>query len=77
MANTTSTTVEPRIGRSVTIDRAAELLGCSRRTVYNWIRNGRLYTVRTLGRSQRVLIESLPRAAAAQARAGSRDASSV
>ncbi|HEX7089890.1 MAG TPA: helix-turn-helix domain-containing protein [Longimicrobiales bacterium] len=61
----------------MTIDRAAELLGCSRRTVYNWIRNGRLYTVRTLGRSQRVLIESLPRAAAAAARAGSRDASSV
>jgi excisionase family DNA binding protein len=59
---------EPRIGRSVTIDRAAELLGCSRRTIYNWIREGRLYTIRTLGRSQRVLIESLPRNAAAQAR---------
>jgi excisionase family DNA binding protein len=68
-----TTPAEPRIGRSVTIDRAAELLGCSRRTVYNWIRSGRLYTVRTLGRSQRVLIESLPRAAAQQARGGARN----
>ena len=49
----------PRIGRSVSIDRAAELLGCSRRTVYNLISSGWLQTVRTLGRSQRVLLESL------------------
>lgn len=59
----------PRIGRSVTIDRAAELLGCSRRTVYNRIAEGRLLTVKTLGRSQRVLIDSLPLAAALEARA--------
>jgi excisionase family DNA binding protein len=50
---------EPRIGRSVSIDQAAELLGVSRRTVYNRIRDGRLSTIRTLGGSQRVLIESL------------------
>ena len=49
----------PRIGRSVSIDRAAELLGCSRRTVYNLISSGWLQTVKTLGRSQRVLLESL------------------
>jgi excisionase family DNA binding protein len=49
----------PRIGRSVSIDRAAEQLGCSRRTVYNLISNGWLQTVRTLGRSQRVLVDSL------------------
>ena len=49
----------PRIGRSVSIDRAAELLGCSRRTVYNLISNGWLQTVKTLGRSQRVLLDSL------------------
>ena len=53
----------PRIGRSVSIDRAAELLGCSRRTVYNLISGGWLETVRTLGRSQRVTIESLERVA--------------
>ena len=49
----------PRIGRSVSIDRAAELLGCSRRTIYNLISGGWLQTVRTLGRSQRVLLDSL------------------
>lgn len=49
----------PRIGRSVSIDRAAELLGCSRRTVYNLISSGWLQTVRTLGGSQRVLLDSL------------------
>lgn len=50
---------EPRLGRSVTIDQAAVLLGVSRRTIYNRIRDGRLRTVRTLGASQRVLVESL------------------
>jgi excisionase family DNA binding protein len=48
-----------RIGRSVSLDHAAALLGVSRRTIYNRIREGRLQTVRTLGGSQRVLIESV------------------
>jgi excisionase family DNA binding protein len=51
---------EPRLGRSVSIDRAAALLGVSRRTIYNRISDGHLQTIRTLGGSQRVLIESLP-----------------
>jgi excisionase family DNA binding protein len=50
----------PRIGRSVSIDRAAEVLGVSRRTIYNRIRDGRLQSIRTPGGSQRILIESLP-----------------
>lgn len=51
---------EPRLGRSVSIDLAAQLMNVSRRTIYNWIREGRLQTIRTLGgRSQRVLVESL------------------
>jgi excisionase family DNA binding protein len=50
---------EPRIGRSVSLDHAAELLGVSRRTIYNRIREGRLHTVRTLGGSQRVLLDSV------------------
>ena len=41
------------------IDQAAELLGVSRRTVYYRIREGRLRTIRTLGGTQRVLVESL------------------
>src|SRR5438067_5421725 len=52
-------TYEPRIGRSVSLDHAAQLLGVSRRTIYNRIRDGRLQTIRTLGGSQRVLLESV------------------
>jgi excisionase family DNA binding protein len=51
--------IEPRIGRSVSLDHAAELLGVSRRTVYNRIREGRLQTIRTIGGSQRVLLDSV------------------
>ena len=58
-----ATHIEPindlNLGRSVSIDRAANLLNVSRRTVYNRIREGRLHTIRTLGGSQRVLVESL------------------
>jgi excisionase family DNA binding protein len=50
---------EPRLGRSVSIDQAAQLLHVSRRTIYNRIRDGRLVTIRTLGGSQRVLVDSL------------------
>jgi excisionase family DNA binding protein len=53
------TGVEPRIGRSVSLDHAAELLGVSRRTIYNRIREGRLQTIRTIGGSQRVLVDSM------------------
>ena len=51
--------MEPRLGRSVSLDHAAEMLGVSRRTIYNRIREGRLVTIRTLGGSQRVLIDSV------------------
>ena len=51
-------TIEPRIGRSVSLEHAAALLGVSRRTIYNRIRDGRLHTIRTVGGSQRVLLES-------------------
>ena len=50
---------EPRIGRSVSLDHAAQMLGVSRRTIYNRIRDGRLQTIRTLGGSQRVLLDSV------------------
>jgi excisionase family DNA binding protein len=50
---------EQQLGRSVTIDQAAELLNVSRRTIYNRIRDGRLLTIRTIGGSQRVLLTSL------------------
>jgi excisionase family DNA binding protein len=44
---------------TVSIDKAAELLGVSRRTVYNRIKEGELQTIRTFGGSQRVIVESL------------------
>jgi excisionase family DNA binding protein len=50
---------ERRIGRSVSIEQAAQLLTVSRRTVYYRIRDGRLRTIRTLGGSQRVLMDSV------------------
>lgn len=49
----------PQVGRSVSIEQAAQLLGVSRRTVYYRIRDGRLRTIRTLGGSQRVLMDSV------------------
>ena len=51
--------IEPRIGTSVSLDHAAQLLRVSRRTVYNRIREGRLRTIRTLGGSLRVLLDSV------------------
>ncbi len=45
--------------RSVLIDQAVEMLGVSRRTVYYWIRQGRLQTIRTRCGSQRVLLSSM------------------
>ena len=50
---------QPQVGRSVSIEQAARLLALSRRTVYYRIRDGRLRTIRTLGGSQRVLMDSV------------------
>ena len=57
--NSHETVFQPQLGRSVTIDQAAQLLGVSRRTVYYRIREGRLQTIRTIGGSQRVLLQSV------------------
>lgn len=50
---------QPQVGRSVSIEQAAQLLAVSRRTVYYRIRDRRLRTIRTLGGSQRVLMDSV------------------
>lgn len=57
--NLTNAPAIPQLGRSVTIERAAEILGVSRRTVYYRISEGVLQTIRTRGGSQRVVIDSL------------------
>jgi excisionase family DNA binding protein len=57
--NLTGSPAFPQLGRSVTIQRAAEILGVSRRTVYYRISEGVLQTIRTRGGSQRVVVESL------------------
>ena len=51
---------ESRLGRSVSIDQTATILRVSRRTIYSRIHDGRLRTIRTIGGSQRILVESLP-----------------
>jgi len=59
--------------KTVSIDRAAEILQVSRRTIYNHIRRGYLQTIRTIGgQSQRVTIESLALVQGAGRRRGER-----
>jgi excisionase family DNA binding protein len=50
---------QPQVGRSVSIEQAAQVLGVSRRTIYYRIRDGRLRTIRTLGGSQRIVLDSV------------------
>jgi excisionase family DNA binding protein len=50
---------ERETGRSVLIDQATQILGVSKRTVYYWIRDGRLRTIRARCGSQRVLLSSI------------------
>ena len=47
------------ISRSVSLERACRILGVSRRTVYYWIKLGRLQTMHTRLGSQRVLTDSV------------------
>ena len=55
--------------------KACELVGVSRRTIYNWIASGKVEYIRTAGGSVRIFVDTLwrePRAigvARAQARA--------
>lgn len=43
----------------LTVDGARAVVGVSRRTIYNWLRDGRLTTKRTAGGSLRILERSL------------------
>jgi len=45
--------------RTVSIAQACVALGVSRRTIYNYIAQGKLTTMRTIGGSQRILVSDL------------------
>ena len=45
--------------KTVSIPRACELVGVSRRTIYNWIASGKVQYVRTAGGSVRIFADTL------------------
>jgi len=45
--------------KTVSIPRACELVGVSRRTIYNWIADGKIQYVRTAGGSVRIFADTL------------------
>jgi excisionase family DNA binding protein len=45
--------------KTVSIPRACELVGVSRRTIYNWIADGKVQYVRTAGGAVRIFAETL------------------
>lgn len=45
--------------KTVSIPRACELVGVSRRTIYNWIAGGKIQYVRTAGGSVRIFEDTL------------------
>ncbi len=45
--------------KAISIMKACELVGVSRRTIYNWITAGKLEYVRTAGGSIRIFVDSL------------------
>jgi excisionase family DNA binding protein len=44
---------------TVSIPKACELVGVSRRTIYNWIASGKIQYVRTAGGSVRIFADTL------------------
>ena len=45
--------------KTVSIPRACELVGVSRRTIYNWIAGGKIQYIRTAGGSVRIFEDTL------------------
>ena len=45
--------------QAVSIMKAAQLVGVSRRTIYNWIADGKVQYVRTAGGSVRIFADTL------------------
>ena len=47
--------------KTISIMKACELVGVSRRTIYNWIASGKIEYVRTAGGSVRIFVDTLCR----------------
>ena len=45
--------------KTISINKATELVGVSRRTIYNWIASGKVEYVRTAGGSVRIFVDTL------------------
>jgi len=45
--------------KTVSIPQACELVGVSRRTIYNWLAGGKVQYVRTAGGSVRIFVDTL------------------
>ncbi|MDA1093489.1 MAG: excisionase family DNA-binding protein [Acidobacteria bacterium] len=45
--------------KTISIIKACELVGVSRRTIYNWIASGKVQYVRTAGGSVRIFADTL------------------
>ena len=45
--------------KTISIMKASELVGVSRRTIYNWIASGKVKYVRTAGGSVRIFVDTL------------------
>ena len=52
--------------QTISIMRACEVVGVSRRTIYNWMAGGKVEYVRTAGGSVRIFADSLWRAPQAE-----------
>ena len=62
---------------TVSIPRACDVVGVSRRTIYNWMASGKVQYVRTAGGSVRIFKDTLWREAAPPASRPSVDQDSV
>ena len=54
--------------KTISIMKACDLVGVSRRTIYNWISSGKVEYVRTAGGSVRIFVDSLWRSPDAKTR---------
>lgn len=59
--------------KTISIMKACELVGVSRRTIYNWIASGKVEYVRTAGGSVRIFVDTLWR----EPETGASDAASL